>query len=99
MRRSRSGQHRKVMEARAVAGLALGDAARRDGPHVAAKYVPTTKPAEPIHAKSEAIGVLTLREAAVRLGVTTGELEGMVTARDRPVADGGMDGDGAQCRY
>jgi excisionase family DNA binding protein len=54
-----------------------GDAARRDGPQVA-KYLPTTKAPEPPQPKNEAIGVLTVREAAMRLGISTGELEGMV---------------------
>jgi argonaute-like protein implicated in RNA metabolism and viral defense len=77
-RRSQSNQHRKVEQARAVVAQALGDAARRDGPQAAATYVPITKPPEPDQLKNEAIGVLTLREAATRLGISTGEMEGMV---------------------
>jgi excisionase family DNA binding protein len=40
--------------------------------------VPTTRAAEPPPPKNEAIGVLTLKEAATRLGISTGELEAMV---------------------
>jgi hypothetical protein len=47
MTRSRSGQHRKVEQARAVVAQALGDAARRDAPQ-AMKFAPTTNP--PKHA-------------------------------------------------
>jgi argonaute-like protein implicated in RNA metabolism and viral defense len=78
MRRSTSGQRHKVEQARAVVAQALGDAARRDGPQVAAIYVPFTKPPEPTKSKNEAIGVVTLREAATRLGISTDELERMV---------------------
>jgi hypothetical protein len=77
MQGGRSNQHDKVQRARAVAAQALGDAARRDGPQ-AVKFVPTTKSPEPTQPKSEAIGVLTLREAATRLGISTGEMEAMV---------------------
>ncbi len=77
MRRSSSGQHRKVEQARAVVAQALGDAARRDAPQVM-KFVPTTKASEPPQPNSEAIGVLTLKEAATRLGISTGEMEAMV---------------------
>ncbi len=80
MRRSRSGQHEKVEQARAVVAQALGEAARRDGPCVAATYIPITKSPEPTQRKSEAIGVLTVREAATRLGITTGEVERMVAS-------------------
>jgi hypothetical protein len=76
-RTSRSGQRRKVEEAKRVVQLALGDAARRDQPQVA-KYVPTAKAPEPAQPKSEAIDVLTLREAATRLGISTSEMEAMV---------------------
>jgi hypothetical protein len=75
--RSQSGQHRKVEQARAVVAQALGDAARRDGPQVA-KFVPTTNAPEPQQPRSEAIAVLTLREAATRLGISTSEMEAMV---------------------
>ncbi|MGA7911236.1 MAG: hypothetical protein WCC30_06780 [Candidatus Dormiibacterota bacterium] len=78
MTRSRSGQHDKVEQARAVVAQALGDAARRDGPQMGAAYVPITKPPEPTQPKSEAVGVLTLRAAATRLGISTGEMEAMV---------------------
>jgi argonaute-like protein implicated in RNA metabolism and viral defense len=77
MRRRTSGQRRKVEQARAVVAQALGDAARRDGPQ-AAKFVPTTKAPETAQPKSEAIGVLTAREAATRLGISTSEMEAMV---------------------
>jgi hypothetical protein len=77
MLRSRSGQRRKVEEARRVVQLALGDAVRRDAPE-ATKFVPTTKPLEPPQPKSEAIGILTLREAALRLVISTSEMEAMV---------------------
>jgi len=71
MRRRTSGQHRKAEEARRVVQQALGDAARRDG-HKVAKFVPTTKAPEPPQPKNEAIGVLTMREAAARLGISFG---------------------------
>lgn len=77
MSRRRPGQHRKVMAARALAAQTLGDAARRDQPQ-AEKYVPTTEPTQRIGVKSEVIGVLTMKEAAVRLGVTAREVEAMV---------------------
>jgi excisionase family DNA binding protein len=77
MRRSRSNQHDKVQRARAVVAQALGDAARRDGPQVE-KFVPTTKAPEPPQPKNEAIGVLTVREAATRLGISISEMEAMV---------------------
>ena len=57
---------------------ALGDGARRDGPQMAATYVPITNPPEQTQPKNEAIGVLTLREAATRLGISASELEAMV---------------------
>jgi hypothetical protein len=60
-------------EARAVVQQALGNAARRDQPQVE-KYVPT-KRAEAVQVKSEAIGVLTIGEAARRLGIGTAEME------------------------
>jgi hypothetical protein len=77
MRRSKSGQRQKVEQSRAIVAQALGDAARRDGPQVA-KFVPTAKAAEPTQPMNEAIGVLTLREAATRLEISTGEMEAMV---------------------
>lgn len=64
--RSTSRQRHKVEQARAVVAQALGDAARRDGPQVA-KFVPTTKAPETAQLKNEAIGVLTMRDAATRL--------------------------------
>jgi len=78
MPRRKSGQRHKVQQARAVVAQALGDAAQRDGPQVAATYVPITKPPETTQSKSEAIDVLTLREAATRLGISRGEVEAMV---------------------
>lgn len=79
MRGRRSNQHEKVEQARAVVAQALGDATRKDGPHQAPeKYVPVTKQHEPVQVKSEAIGVLTMKEAATRLGITTSEMEAMV---------------------
>jgi hypothetical protein len=77
MRGSRSNQHNKVERARAVVAQALGDAVRRDAPQ-AAKFMPTIKLQEHVQVRSEAIAVLTLKEAALRLGITTGELEAMV---------------------
>lgn len=77
--RSQSNQHRKVEQARGVGAQALGGAARRDGPQVASMYVPIANPPQPIQPKSEGIGVLTLREASVRLEISTGEMEAMVT--------------------
>jgi argonaute-like protein implicated in RNA metabolism and viral defense len=77
MRGGRSNQHDKVQRARAVVAQAVGDAARRDGFQVA-EFVPTTKAPKPPQPKNEAIGVLTLREAATRLGITTDEMEAMV---------------------
>jgi hypothetical protein len=74
VRRSKSGQRRKVEEAGRVVQQALGDAARREGSQVA-KYAPTTKAPEPPQSRSEAIDVLTLKEAATRLGITTSEME------------------------
>ncbi len=74
-----------------------GDAARRDEPQ-AEKFVPTTKASEPPQPKSEAIGVLTMREAATRLGISTSEMEAMVERGDGEVADGGVDDDGADER-
>jgi excisionase family DNA binding protein len=59
---------------------ALGDAARRDGPQVAATYVPITNLPEPTQSKSEVIAVLTLKEAALRLGISTSEVEAMVAS-------------------
>jgi hypothetical protein len=78
MGHSWSGQKRKVEEARAVVQQALGDALRRDGPQATAKYKPMTKPIEPAQVKSGAIPVVTLREAAGRLGITTEAMEAMV---------------------
>jgi excisionase family DNA binding protein len=37
-----------------------------------------TKPMEPVQVRSEAIAVLTMQEAATRLGISTGEMEAMV---------------------
>jgi hypothetical protein len=76
-RGSRSGQHDKVEQARAIVAQALGDAARRDAPQ-ATKFVPTTNPTEAVQVRSEAIAVLTMREAATRLGISTAEMEAMV---------------------
>ena len=74
--RSRSNQHDKVQRARAVVAQALGDAARRGAPR-ATKFVPTTPP-ERVQVRSEAIAVLTMQEAATRLGISRGEVEVMV---------------------
>jgi hypothetical protein len=74
---SRSGQRRKVAEAKRVVQLALGDAARRDAPQ-ATKFVPTTDPPKHVQVRSEAIAVLTMQEAATRLGISEGEVEPMV---------------------
>jgi excisionase family DNA binding protein len=42
------------------------------------KYVPVTKPTDSVKVKSESVLVLTIREAATRLGIGTDEMEGMV---------------------
>src|SRR5207249_2923937 len=78
MRHSTSGQRRKVGEARRVVQQALGDAARRDGLEKSTKFVPLAKPPEPVQRKDESIGVLTIHEAATRLGISTDEMEAMV---------------------
>jgi hypothetical protein len=78
MSRSRSSQRRKVEQARAIVDQALGDVSQRDGPRMASKYMPITKPTKPVQPKSEPIGVLTLRESAVRLGLSTDEMEALV---------------------
>jgi excisionase family DNA binding protein len=75
--RSRSGQHEKVQRARAVVAQALGDAARRDQLQVR-KFAAIAKPGERVEVKMEAIPVLTISEAATRLGITKDELEAMV---------------------
>jgi sRNA-binding protein len=77
MRRSKSGQRQKVEQSRAIVAQALGDAARRDQPR-AERYVHMSKHADPVEVKSEAIGVLTIGEAATRLGIGTSEMEAMV---------------------
>lgn len=83
-----SGQHRKVEQARDIVAQALGDATRGDVPQ-AAKYVPTTQSPEQPQPKSDAIGVLTVRAAATRLGISTGELGAMVASgKLRPVTAG-----------
>jgi len=81
MRRSTSGQRRKVEEAKRVVQLALGDAVCGESPKAAAIYLPLTKPTEPVPVHDESVIVLTLREAAMRLGITTGEMESMVKRR------------------
>ena len=74
MKRSRSGQHERF-SAYAVVDETLGDAERR--------YYPSNPPA-PIPAeatdvgRNESIGVLTVKEAAPRLGRRTTEMEGMI---------------------
>lgn|SRR5487761_706570 len=77
MPRSKSGQRNKVEQARAVVAQALGDTARRQAPQ-ATKFVPTSNPPEHLQARSEAIAVLTLQEAATRLGISRVEIEAMV---------------------
>lgn len=83
--RSGSGNWQRVREARRQARLALG----QDPDHSdlfdgqpqghAAAYVPHSQPAaEPRH--DETFYVLTLGEAAARLGVTRIELEAMIAA-------------------
>jgi hypothetical protein len=42
------------------------------------KFVPTTKPMEPVQVKDESVLVLTMREAATRLGISTSEMEAMI---------------------
>jgi len=68
MRRSTSGQRRKVEEARAVVQQALGDKARKDAPQV---------PTEPVQVKDL---VLTIGEVAVRLDISRAEVERMIAA-------------------
>ena len=52
-----------------------------DGKPISKARTPHVKPEAPPQARpSEAVGVLTLGEAAVRLGVTRGELEAMIAA-------------------
>jgi hypothetical protein len=62
-----------------VAREALGDQLRLAVPENVAKYVPM-KPAEPVQVKSEAVYVLTVHEAATRLGISTAEMAAMVKA-------------------
>lgn len=80
MRRSTSGQRRKVEEVKRVVQLALGDAARRDAPQ-SAKYVPTTEPTEPIQVKDESVLVLTIDEVATRLDISRAEVDRNSTSR------------------
>ncbi len=80
MRRSRSGQREKVQQARGVVDEALGDAARRDVPEARPHYMPVTRPAEPVQVRSEAIGVLTIGEAATRLDISRAEVERMIAS-------------------
>jgi hypothetical protein len=61
-----------------MATSTLADAVRRDRPEVGAGYVQITKPPEPTESKSDAICVLTMREAATRLGISTSEMKAMV---------------------
>ncbi len=81
MKRSRSGQHERF-SARAVVDQTLGDAERRYYP----SNPPPTTPQAPIPTeatdvgRNESIGVLTVKEAAPRLGRTTTEMEGMKPA-------------------
>lgn len=77
MRRSKSGQRQKVEQARAIVAQALGDATRRDQLQVG-KFVATAKPGEQVEVKMEAIPVLTISEAATRLGISTAEIDAMV---------------------
>src|ERR1051326_7147044 len=76
--RSRSGQCRKVEEAKRVVELALGDAVRPDHAPVE-KFVPMAK-VEPIEVKSEAVYVLSLGEVAARLHISRAEVERMIAA-------------------
>lgn len=83
MRRSRSGQQDKVRKAREVVKAALGESARRDHPEQRTPNAVLPAYGKPIQpAKNESVLVLTMREAAVRLGISTGELEAMI-ARGR----------------
>ena len=79
MKRSRSGQHERF-SARAVVDETLSDAERR--------YYPSNPPPSTTQAlihteatdvgRNESIGVLTVKEAAPRLGRRTTEMEGMI---------------------
>ncbi len=80
MTRSRSGQRIKVEQARAVVAQGLGDATRRDGPQMAAAYVPMTMPMESVQVKVESVLVLTRGEFATRLDITRAEVETMIAA-------------------
>ena len=78
MRRSKSGQQRKVEEAKRVVQRALGDAGRGDHPR-GEKYVPMAR-AEPVQARDESVLVLSLAEVAARMGISRGEVERMIAA-------------------
>src|SRR6266849_1614025 len=102
MKRSRSGQHERF-SARAVVDEKLGDA---ECSYYPCNPRPTTTQAPiPTEAtdvgRNESIGVLTVKEAAPRLGRRTTEMEGMIargavktlvagwtTAIPRPVLSG-----------
>jgi hypothetical protein len=84
-RDSPRGRWQRVLEARRQARQALGQDPEQvdlfDAPpqkKSSLPYVPATPPT-PLP-RSEAIGVLTLGEAAVRLGLTRAELEAMIAA-------------------
>lgn len=78
--RSTSRQRHKVEQARAVVAQALGDAARRDTPQGTTKYVPVTKPTEPIEVKDESVLVLTIGEVATRLDISRAEVERIIAS-------------------
>ncbi|HCG02791.1 MAG TPA: hypothetical protein DEV93_19880 [Chloroflexi bacterium] len=56
MRRSKSGQRRKVEQGRTIVQQTLGDSARRDRPQVE-KYMQKTRPMERLREEDESIAV------------------------------------------
>jgi hypothetical protein len=75
---SRSSQREKVKQARAIADAALGDATHRDyRSEPTIKAVPRDE-SHLVHPADESIQVLTVREAAIRVGLSSNELERMV---------------------
>ena len=88
---SRSSQREKVKQARAIADAALGDAAHRDyRSEPIIKAVPRDE-SHLVHPADESIQVLTVREAAVRVGLSSNELERHGGDKRGEVADGGVD--------
>jgi len=80
MRRARSGQRRKVEEARRVVQQALGDTPRPEPLPLSAKYVPTARPMETVQVKSQAVLVLTIGEVAARLDISRADVQRMIAS-------------------